>query len=96
MVYEAELVGLMLAAELLQQLDFLEDDSITINNQVAVKVITSFYSTPGEQLIDFFIDQMTELTKQHKGVPFEVYDILGHQGILGNEDADNPAKQVAK
>ena len=63
MVYEAELVGLTLAAAILQQLDFLEDASIAIKNQAAVKVITSFRSTPGQQITDFFINQMTELTK---------------------------------
>ena len=72
-VYEAQLVGLTLATALLQQLDFLEDGTITINNQAAVKAITSFHSTPGQQIIDFFINKMTELTKWHKGVPFEVY-----------------------
>ena len=46
-VYEAELVGLTLAAGILQQLDFLEDASIAIDNQAAVKVITSFRSTSG-------------------------------------------------
>ena len=47
MVYEAKLVGLTLAAELLQQLDFLEDTTIATNNQAAIKAVTSFHSAPG-------------------------------------------------
>ena len=63
MVYEAELAVLTLAVVLLQQLDFLEDTTIAIDNQAAVKAITNFHSTPGQQITDFFINQMTELTK---------------------------------
>ena len=61
----------------------------------AVKAITNFRSTPGQQIINFFINQMTELTKQYKEVPFEIYKILGHQGIPGNEEANKLAKLVA-
>ena len=49
-VDEAELVGLTLAAALLQQLDFLEDASIAIDNQVAITAMTNHYSAPGQQL----------------------------------------------
>ena len=55
---EAELVGLTLAAELLQQLDFLEDATIATDNQAAIKAVTSFHSTPGQHIIDFFLNQM--------------------------------------
>ena len=62
-VYEAELVGLILAAALLQQLEFLEDMSIAINNQVAIKATTNHHSSPGQQLTDFFLNQMTEIAR---------------------------------
>ena len=87
-VYEAELVGPILAAALLQQLDFPEDTSITINNQVAIKATTNCYSTLGQQFIKFFFNQMSELAKRHQGVPFKIHWIPGHKVISGNE-ADN-------
>ena len=94
-VYEAELVGLVLAAALLQQLKFLEDVSITIDNQAAIKVMTNHCSTPGPQLIDFFLNQMTEIARQHQGVPIKIHWIPGHKEILGNEEAEKLAKQAA-
>ena len=62
-VYEAKLIGLILAAALLLQFDFLEDASITTDNQATIKATTSFRSTPGQQLLDFFLNKMTELAK---------------------------------
>ena len=65
MVYEVELVGLMLAAALLQQFNFLEDTTIAIDNQAAIKAMTNHKSGPGQQLIDLFHNQMSGLAKQH-------------------------------
>ena len=62
-VYEAELVGLKLAATLLQQSDFLEDATITINNQAAITAMTNHRSTHGQQLTDVFLTQMTEIAR---------------------------------
>ena len=64
-VYEAELVGLTLAAALLQQFNFLEDATIAIDNQAAIKTMTNHKSSPGQQLIDLFHNQMSGLAKQH-------------------------------
>ena len=60
-VYEAGLVGLILAATLIQKMDFLEEVTIATDNQAVIKVITIFCSSPRQQLIDYFIGQMTEL-----------------------------------
>ena len=62
-VYEAELVGLILAAALLQQLEFLEDLSIAIDNQAAIKATTNHCSAHGQQLTGFFLNQMTEIAR---------------------------------
>ena len=79
-----------MAAALLQQLEFLEDVSIAIDNQVAI----NHSSAPGQQLTDFFLNQMTEIARQHRGVPIKIRWIPGHKGILGNEEADKLAKQA--
>ena len=95
-VYEAELVGLILAATLIQHTNFSEEVTIATDNQAAIKAITNFRSTPGQQLIDSFIAQMTELANRRIGVPFKIYWIPGHKGIPGNEEVDKLAKQAAK
>ena len=82
--YEAELVGLTLAATLLQQLDFLEDTTIAIDNQAAITATTNHCSAPGQQLTDVFLSQMTEIARRHQGVLIKIHWIPGHKGILGN------------
>ena len=47
-VYEAKLVGPILAATLIQQMDFLEEVTFATNNQAAIKAITNFRSAPGQ------------------------------------------------
>ena len=88
MVYEAELVGLTLAAPLLQQLNFLEDTTIAIDNQAAIKATASHKSGPGQQLIDLLHNSMSGIAKQHRGAPIKIYWIPGHKGIPGNEEVD--------
>ena len=72
-----------------------EGVSITSDNRAAIKATISFHSIPGQQLLNFFLNQMTELAKWRKGVPIKVYWIPGHRGIPGNEEADKLAKQAA-
>ena len=73
----------------------LEDVSIATDNQAEIKTTTSFHSIMGQQLLDFFLNQIAELAKQHKGAVIEVYWLPGHQGIPGNKEADKSAKQAA-
>ena len=47
-VYAAKLVALILAATLIQQMDFLEEVTFITDNQVAIKAITNFCSAPGQ------------------------------------------------
>lgn len=54
-VYEAELVGLILAITLLQDPNYLEDVTIAIDNQAAIKALNSFQSLPGQYLVDQFL-----------------------------------------
>ena len=96
MVYEEELVGLTLVAALIQQLNFLEDATIAIDNQAAIKATMSHKSGPGQQLTNLFHNQMSGIAKQHRGVPIKIYWVPGHKGIPGNEEADKLAKQAVK
>ena len=89
-------MGLTLAAALLQQLNFLEDTTIAVDNQAAIKAMMSHKSGPGQQLIDLFHNHMSGIAKQHRGVPIKIYWIPGHKGIPGNEEADKLAKQAVK
>ena len=45
-IYKAEIVGLILVATLLQHMNFLEEVTIATYNQVVIKAITNYRSTP--------------------------------------------------
>ena len=70
-MYEDELVGLILVATLIQQMNFLEEVTIAADTKAAIKGITKFRSAPGQQLIDSFIAQMMELANRHRGYPLK-------------------------
>ena len=69
--------------------------SIAIDNQAAITATTNHRGTPGQQLTNFFLNQMTEIAQQHQGVLIKLHWIPGHKGIPGNEEVDKLAKQAA-
>jgi len=98
-VYEAEAVGLTLAAQLLS----LEDDltypaSIYVDNQATMRSGDLFSTKSGHYLIDHFRRIIKELKRTSKDHNFKVkvHWISGHDGVEGNERADQEAKKAAR
>jgi ribonuclease HI len=98
-VYEAESVGLNLAAQLLsQEEDLTYPVSIYVDNQATIKSGELFSTKPGHYLIDHFRSAINELKKSSKDRNFKVkvHWISGHDGVAGNEKADDEAKKAAE
>lgn len=98
-VYEAEAVGLTLAAQLLS----MEDDvtypiSIFVDNQATIKSGDVFSTKSGHYLIDHFRSMITKLKKASRDRQFNITVrwISGHDGVEGNELADKEAKRAAE
>ena len=101
-VYEAEIVGLTLAAKLLMsEAQLTSPVSILIDNKAAIQSGASSLTTAGSYyLIDKFI-RMTRIIKntckaQDIDLQLTVRWIPGHAGIPGNEEADEKAKKAAE
>ncbi|KIJ04479.1 hypothetical protein PAXINDRAFT_30105, partial [Paxillus involutus ATCC 200175] len=98
-VYESEVVGLSLAIHLLETERDLElPATIYIDNQAAIKASNLFSSKSGHYLVDRFRDAAAKLRKslRCKKKDISICWISGHDGVEGNEKADEEAKKAAE
>ncbi|KAG2056083.1 hypothetical protein BDR06DRAFT_865757, partial [Suillus hirtellus] len=96
-IFEAEAVGLSLAAQLIT----MEEDPtfllfIFIDNQATIQSGEGFYSHSGAYLIDCFCSRMKKIAKEHNDFDSMVHWIPGHSEVHGNEEADRHAKKDAE
>jgi len=96
-VYEAEEVGLLLAAKLIAtKHDPVFPISILINNQAVIQSSDNFYPCPGSYLADLFRKHMGKVVKEYANFNVMVRWVLGHEDVHGNEEADKQAKRAAE
>ncbi|KAH7918293.1 hypothetical protein BV22DRAFT_993783, partial [Leucogyrophana mollusca] len=96
MVFEAEVVGLTLAAQLIRtECDMVFPISIYIDNQVAIRSGELLNPRPGYHLVNRFLRQTKVLAKAHnQSFDVTVRWISGRGGVAGNEEADCEAKRA--
>jgi ribonuclease HI len=96
-VFEAEAVGLNLAAKLLaMEIDPIFPVSILVNNQAAIQSGKNFHPCPGSYLTDLFCNRLTDIKKDHLNFKVTVRWIPGHSEVHSNEEADKHAKRRRK
>ncbi|KAG2343931.1 hypothetical protein BDR05DRAFT_863909, partial [Suillus weaverae] len=95
-VYEGELVGMILAIEMLREEGGRGTMSLGIDNQVAICATKVFISKPGHYFMDKFHDDLRKLIPVHDDRKLTVRWTPGHQRIPGNEAADEQAKKAAR
>ena len=95
-VYEAEVVGLTLAAELLKRERFVEATTIGADSQAAIRAMSNTRGKPGQHLVDQLHKKVEEVHSRHGSNVVEIWWIPGHEGIRENERADEEAKRAAR
>lgn len=95
-VYEGEIVGMILAVQLLREAGGEGTMALGVDNQAAIKATSAFSSQPGHYLMDHFHDDLRQLLPNNDGRKLIIRWTPGHIGIQGNEAADEQAKRAAK
>jgi ribonuclease HI len=94
-VYEGELGGLILGAELLRKLRRVYEVTFYVDNQASILALKSFRRGPGHYMIDIFLKLITRILKSNPYAFIAVRWIPGHEGVQGNEAVDLVAKRAA-
>src|SRR5882724_10554572 len=95
-VYEAEVIGLTLAAKLIARESFVEDAIISTDNQAAIHALESTKGSLGQHLVDQLQEKIEEIYNKHGHETLEIWWTPRHEGIKENERADEEAKKAAK
>jgi ribonuclease HI len=95
-VYEAEVLGLQLGLHLLEQERWVDNAVIFTDSQTALKTLNL---GKVEHIAYMFADMNSSLTRvlrKHPGIRIDTRWIPGHEGVEGNEKADEVARQVVE
>jgi hypothetical protein len=95
-VYKAELVRMMLAAELLRMERDVNRAAVRVDNQAAIIATRLTRPALGHHLVDTLNEQMESVYEKHIDTEIVVRWVPGHADIKGNECADDEAKKAAR
>ena len=95
-VFEAELVGVILALDILRSLPHILNAQILLDNQPVIHALKRRGVQSGQYLIDLFHSELKDIKKFRPGLRLHLNWVPGHEGVDGNELADQKAKDAAR
>ena len=98
-VHEAELVGILLALQLISTEKHRSTSfAIGVDNQAAIQAFDSGLRSPGHHLAREAIRVANQIQKRRSKAKYSltIRWVVGHEGIPGNEAADIEAKKAAR
>jgi hypothetical protein len=69
--------------------------ALGVDNQAAIRAMTSYQSKPGHYLFDIFHDDLRSILLEADRRKLKIRWSAGHISMLGNEAADEQAKRAA-
>lgn len=94
-VYEAKLIGMLLAIHMANSVKNLRKLTIYTDNQAAIKVLEDSAHGTQSYLTDHLNKSCEQLKKRRKGATVDIRWVPGHEGMIGNEKVDVEAKEAA-
>ncbi|SJL09301.1 uncharacterized protein ARMOST_12678 [Armillaria ostoyae] len=94
-VFEAELVGALLAIDIIKSTPCLTKATILLDSQAAILALQSGKTKSGRYLVEEFHNQVRKLQASRKTLRIRIQWVPGHVSIDGNESADSAAKEAA-
>ena len=95
-VFEAEVVGLTLAAELICAEWNIESVMLGADSQAEIRAMRGAMGASGRHLLDRFHEQVEVAKLQHTGMEVMLRWTPGHVGIVENERVDEEAKRATR
>ncbi len=94
-VYDGEGLALTLCLEPLRSMSNIKSASISIDNIAAIQATTLARPASSHHILDLFHKRVDMVLRKHPNISLKIRWIPGHQGIAGNEAADEEAKAAA-
>jgi ribonuclease HI len=96
MVFEAELVGILLALQLAAKYHNTKTLLIALDNQVAIWVLANNRPQPGQYILSAILTTIRTLQNKRRSLRIHLAWVPGHENIASNELADDLAKKAAE
>jgi ribonuclease HI len=95
-VFESEVVGAILALDIIAATPRLTDVDILIDCQPAITALAAPKPQPGQYLLAAFHAVLARLLRVRRTLKIRLHWVPAHVGITGNEAADVCAKEAAQ
>ena len=95
MVYEGELVGMLLGISMLLQVERTIEVVVGVDSQAAIKATKNSSSQPGCHLLRTIHECVQQVLESSPNTTITIQWTPGHEGIEGNEQSDQQAKSAA-
>jgi len=95
-VFEAELLGLSLAAKLINAEAHVRSVVIWADSQAAILATRHTRGMPRQHLVNVFHDQICAICHKHPSIDIVLRWMPGHCNLAGNECADEEANRAAQ